>query len=59
MKKKCPKVQGWTITHHLKEGCDNAQACYWYSQGCSIGCPTCDSVSGRVQIDLCGLGNLL
>ena len=41
-----------------KEGCDNAQACYWYSQGCSIGCPTCDSVSGRVQIDLCGLGKL-
>ena len=41
-----------------KEGCDNAQACYWYSQGCSIGCPTCDSVSGRVQIDLCGLGKV-
>jgi len=37
-------------------GCDVAQACYWYQQGCSIGCPTCDSVSGRVQIDICGLG---
>ena len=32
------------------------QACYWYQQGCSIGCPTCDSVSGRVQVDICGLG---
>ena len=37
-------------------GCDNAQACYWYQQGCSIGCPTCDSVNGRKQIDLCGNG---
>ena len=37
-------------------GCDNGQACYWYQQGCSIGCPTCDSVSGRVQVDICGLG---
>jgi hypothetical protein len=36
--------------------CDTGQACYWYQQGCSIGCPTCDSVSGRVQIDICGLG---
>jgi len=36
--------------------CDNGQACYWYSQGCFIGCPTCDSVSGRAQTDLCGLG---
>ena len=26
------------------------EACYWYQQGCSIGCPTCDSVSGRVQV---------
>ena len=27
------------------------QACYWYQQGCSIGCPTCDSISGRVQVN--------
>ena len=39
-------------------GCDNAQACYWYQQGCTIGCPTCDHVSGRVQVDLCGLGKV-
>ena len=37
-------------------GCDNAQACYWYSQGCTIGCPSCDHVNGRLQEDLCGLG---
>lgn len=29
---------------------------YWYSQGCSIGCPKCDHKNGRLQIDLCGLG---
>lgn len=38
------------------KSCSNGQACYWYSQGCFIGCPTCDSVSGRIQSDLCGLG---
>ena len=36
--------------------CENGQAAHWYSQGCTIGCPTCDHVSGRQQIDLCGLG---
>jgi len=38
------------------EKCNNGQACYWYSQGCFIGCPTCDHKSGRQQVDLCGLG---
>ena len=36
--------------------CENGQADFWYSQGCFIGCPTCDNESGRRQIDLCGLG---
>lgn len=36
----------------------DGQSCYWYSQGCFIGCPTCDSKSGRVNVDLCGLGKL-
>ena len=36
--------------------CDIGQSCYYYQQGCSIGCPTCDSVSGRRQVDICGLG---
>lgn len=38
------------------DSCDVAQACYWYSQGCTIGCPTCDHTNGRAQADLCGLG---
>jgi hypothetical protein len=36
--------------------CNNGQAAFWYSQGCFIGCPTCDNASGRRQVDLCGLG---
>ena len=36
--------------------CNNGQASFWYSQGCFIGCPTCDNASGRRQTDLCGLG---
>lgn len=36
--------------------CANGQADFWYSQGCFIGCPECDHVSGRRQIDVCGLG---
>lgn len=36
--------------------CNNGQAAFWYSQGCFIGCPECDHMSGRRQIDLCGLG---
>lgn len=36
--------------------CNNGQASFWYSQGCFIGCPTCDNKSGRRQVDLCGKG---
>jgi hypothetical protein len=36
--------------------CHNGQASFWYSQGCFIGCPTCDHLSGRRQTDLCKLG---
>ena len=36
--------------------CNNGQTAYWYSQGCFIGCPTCDHVSGRRQTDLCKKG---
>ena len=32
------------------------QSAYWYSQGCFIGCPTCDHESGRRQTDLCKKG---
>ena len=36
--------------------CRNGQAGFYYSQGCSIGCPDCDHISGRVQKDICGRG---
>jgi len=52
----CANTTAGSATGPGTSGCDNGQACYWYQQGCSIGCPTCDSVSGRVQIDICGLG---
>ena len=38
--------------------CDNGQAPFWYSQGCFIGCPHCDHLSGRRNVDLCGLGKV-
>lgn len=38
--------------------CNNGQAAFWYSQGCFIGCPKCDHLSGRRQVDLCGLGKV-
>jgi hypothetical protein len=44
------------LTGHA--GCDNGQSQYWYSQGCFIGCPECDHVSGRRQSDICGLGKV-
>ena len=36
------------------------QACYWFSNGCSIGCPTCDGSTRGPNIhsdktDICGL----
>lgn len=36
--------------------CESAQTCLFFSQGCSIGCPTCDGVSSRNQTDICGSG---
>eukprot|EP00051_Salpingoeca_urceolata_P026302 m.476804 g.476804 ORF g.476804 m.476804 type:complete len:369 (+) comp20661_c0_seq1:1385-2491(+) len=45
---KCANITG--------AACNNGQAAFWYSQGCFIGCPTCDHMSGRRQTDLCGLG---
>lgn len=45
---KCSNITG--------EACHNGQAAFYYSQGCFIGCPTCDHLSGRRQVDLCGFG---
>ena len=36
--------------------CLSGQSCFWFSQGCTIGCPTCDGKSPRSFKDLCGLG---
>jgi len=41
---------------HPGQPCHIGQASFWYSQGCFIGCPECDHLSGRRQTDLCGLG---
>jgi len=41
---------------HKGAACDNGQSAFWYSQGCFIGCPACDHVSGRRQTDVCGAG---
>ena len=41
---------------HPGSPCMNGQSSFWYSQGCFIGCPTCDGLSGRRQTDLCKLG---
>eukprot|EP00912_Choanoflagellata_sp_UC4_P001119 UC4_evm1s694 len=38
------------------DACHNGQASMWYSQGCFIGCKSCDNLSGRRQTDLCGSG---
>ena len=40
-------------TNITGEACNNGQSAYFYSQGCFIGCPECDHVSGRRQTDLC------
>lgn len=47
----------FTICQNLTgAACNNGQAAYWYSQGCFIGCKTCDHESGRRQTDLCKSG---
>ena len=36
--------------------CRGAQSCYWFSQGCSIGCSQCTGGDARSNKDLCGSG---
>jgi hypothetical protein len=46
-------------SHTLSRVCTQltlGQAAFWYSQGCFIGCPECDHVSGRRQTDICKKG---
>eukprot|EP00947_MAST-08B_sp_MAST-8B-sp1_P003259 g3259.t1 len=30
--------------------------CFWFSQGCTIGCPSCTGYHARDQVDTCGRG---
>ena len=36
------------------EPCHAGQTCFWFSQGCVIGCPTCTGRDARAQKDTCG-----
>ena len=36
--------------------CNAGQTCFWFSQGCTIGCPNCTGVHARDQVDVCGAG---
>merc|ERR1719272_1437246 len=33
--------------------CYAGQTCFWFSQGCTIGCPTCTGTKAREQDDKC------
>ena len=54
----CPFHNGTSLTGN------NGQACFWFSNGCSIGCPECDGETrGPIpnqpefahKMDVCGL----
>ena len=36
---------GVSASNHTSFAGVNGQACYWFSNGCSIGCPECDGVT--------------
>lgn len=50
----CPCANGGANSTSSLE-CSNANACYWFSQGCTIGCSTCDGTPTKFK-DLCGSG---
>jgi len=58
-----PNEGYWCPTGQLETGGlsgENGQACYWFSNGCSIGCPKCDGKTRGPSIhtdkmDTCGL----
>eukprot|EP00937_MAST-01D_sp_MAST-1D-sp2_P003434 g3434.t1 len=50
----CPCANGAIPGSSANERqCANANACYWFSQGCTIGCATCDGTPTKFK-DLCG-----
>lgn len=42
--------------HNGTSPCAIGQTCFWFSQGCTIGCPSCTGVNARAQVDVCGNG---
>ena len=36
--------------------CESGQTCFWFNQGCTIGCDECTGVNARAQVDICGKG---
>ena len=58
-------VEGGSIIHiHIHTLGHNGQACFWFSNGCSIGCPECDGTTRGPGVhnhkndsDICGLGH--
>eukprot|EP00937_MAST-01D_sp_MAST-1D-sp2_P002723 g2723.t1 len=65
----CPSVEtktGWCPApdRNGKASGENAQACFWFSNGCAVGCPACDGNSrgpiprgGTPQVPPTGTGN--
>ena len=43
-----PETDGWGCNcANGTEPCDVGQSCFWFSDGCSIGCKTCDGLGGN------------
>ena len=55
---KPPGTDGWGCNcQNGTSPCDVAQSCFWFSQGCSIGCKTCDGGASNPNTkDRCGSG---
>ena len=53
-----PGTDGWGCNcWNGTEPCDVAQSCFWFSQGCTIGCKTCDGGPSNPNTkDRCGSG---
>jgi hypothetical protein len=46
-------------TNGTEEHCNSGQACFWFSQGCTIGCSKCDGLGARIpKWDHCPLESI-
>ena len=49
-----PPATGWIepysckCTNGTEEYCNSGQGCFWFSQGCTIGCKECDGKGARI-----------